>query len=231
MKIHCIQHVRFEVPGTINEWIEEKNHLLSTTHAYESENFPETGSFDLLLVMGGPMNIYEYDKYPWLKEEKISGKSRFGRKAVLGICLGAQAACRCPQGKVFKNDYKEIGWFPVSVVKDGKSELSILEGMPEKFTAFHWHGDTFGLPEGQSGSLKAKPVKIRVHYGDRVIGLQFHLEMSEQSIRNVIENCRDEFVEGNTSREKTKCWTEKVLTESKKLMFRLMDNIEKAIML
>lgn len=70
MKIHCIQHVRFEVPGTINEWIEEKNHLLSTTHAYESENFPETGSFDFLLVMGGPMNIYEYDKYPWLKEEK-----------------------------------------------------------------------------------------------------------------------------------------------------------------
>ncbi len=234
MKIHCIQHVRFEVPGTINEWIEEKNHLLSTTHAYESENFPETGSLDLLLVMGGPMNIYEYDKYPWLKEEKkFLEKAVSEGKAVLGICLGAQLLADVLKAKVFKNDYKEIGWFPVSVVKDGKSELSILEGMPEKFTAFHWHGDTFGLPEGAKRLFESQACKNQGFiYGDRVIGLQFHLEMSEQSIRNVIENCRDEFVEGKyIQRENEMLDRKDYLTESKKLMFRLMDNIEKAIML
>jgi GMP synthase-like glutamine amidotransferase len=79
---------------------EEKKHLLSTTHAYESENFPLTGSFDLLLVMGGPMNIYEYDKYPWLKEEKkFLRKSRFGRKSISWNLSWSPAACRCPQGK------------------------------------------------------------------------------------------------------------------------------------
>ncbi|AKB75438.1 Glutamine amidotransferase class-I [Methanosarcina lacustris Z-7289] len=59
MKIHCIQHVKFETPGTIAEWVENKNHSLSTTHLYENESFPEINTFDLLLVMGGPMNIYE----------------------------------------------------------------------------------------------------------------------------------------------------------------------------
>jgi GMP synthase-like glutamine amidotransferase len=70
MKIHCIQHVEFETLGTIVEWIEEKKHSLSITRLYKNEIFSGIDDFDLLIIMGGPMNIYEYEKCPWLKEEK-----------------------------------------------------------------------------------------------------------------------------------------------------------------
>jgi GMP synthase-like glutamine amidotransferase len=232
MKIHCIQHVKFETPGTITEWIERKNHFLSTTHLYENESFPATDTFDLLIVMGGPMNIYEYEKYPWLREEKaFLEKTIAAEKAVLGICLGAQLLANVLKAKVFKNNYKEIGWFPVSAIKEEKSEIYILEGIPDEFTAFHWHGDTFNLPEGARWIFKSKACKNQGFiYEDRIMGLQFHLEMSEKTIRNVIENCKDEITEGEYIQSKDEMLDRKdILTESKKLMFRLMDNLEKVI--
>lgn len=232
MKIHCIQHVKFEVPGTIAEWIEKKKHHLSTTHLYENEILPETDTFDLLIVMGGPMNIYEYEKYPWLRKEKdFLEKTVAEEKAVLGICLGAQLLADVLKAKVFKNNHREIGWFTVSVIKEGKTEVSLLEGIPGQFTAFHWHGDTFDLPEGARRLFESEACKNQGFiYENRVIGLQFHVEMSDQTIRNVIENCRDELVEGKyIQNEDEMLGREDFLVNSKRLMFRLMDNLEKAI--
>jgi GMP synthase-like glutamine amidotransferase len=234
VKIHCIQHVNFETPGNITEWIETKKYYLTTTHLYENESFPETDNFDLLLVMGGPMNIYEYEKYPWLREEKtFLEKAIAEKKAVLGICLGAQLLADVLKAQVFKNNYKEIGWFPVSVIEEKKSEVSFLEGFPDRFTAFHWHGDTFDLPAGARKIFESEACKNQGFiYENRVIGLQFHVEMNKQTIKNVIENCRDELVEGKyIQKEDEMLDREDFLTESRQLIFRLMDNLEKAIML
>ncbi|WP_440947760.1 type 1 glutamine amidotransferase [Methanosarcina sp. T3] len=232
MKIHCIQHVKFETLGTILEWIEQKNHLLSTSHLYKNTSFPEIDAFDLLIVMGGPMNIYEYEKCPWLKEEKaFLEKAIAGGKAVLGICLGAQLLADVLKAEVFNNTYKEIGWFPVSVGRAEKGEIPLLEGIPEEFTAFHWHGDTFSLPEGAKRLFESEACKNQgfIH-GNRVIGLQFHLEMSNQTIRNVIENCRDELVEGKyIQKEDEMLDRTDLLKESRQLMFRLLSNLEKTI--
>lgn len=233
MKIHCIQHVKFEAPGTIIEWIEKKNHFFSTTHLYENESFPETDTFDLLIVMGGPMNIYEYEKYPWLREEKaFLEKTVAEGKAVLGICLGAQLLADVLKAKVFKNTFKEIGWFPVHTINESESGISLLGDIPDQFTAFHWHGDTFGLPEGARLLFESEACKNQGFISEnRIIGLQFHLEMSEQTIRNVIENCRDELVEGKyIQREEEMLDRVDLLKESKQLMFRLMNNLEKTIM-
>jgi GMP synthase-like glutamine amidotransferase len=233
MKIHCIQHVKFETPGTITEWIEKKNHFLSTTHLYENENFPEIDTFDLLIVMGGPMNIYEYEKYPWLREEKAFLEKAIAEgKAVLGICLGAQLLADVLKAEVFNNNYKEIGWFPVSAGKDEKSEIPFLKGIPYEFPAFHWHGDTFSLPEGAKRLFESEACKNQGFlYKNRVIGLQFHLEMSNQTIRNVIENCRDELVKGKyIQKENEMLGRADLLKESGQLMCRLLDNLEKIIM-
>lgn len=233
MKIHCIQHVKFEALGTITEWIENKNHFFSTTHLYKNESFPEIDTFDLLIVMGGPMNIYEYEKYPWLKEEKaFLEKTIEEGKAVLGICLGAQLLADVLKAKVFKNTYKEIGWFPVYTIKESGSGISLLGDIPDRFTAFHWHGDTFDLPEGSKLLFESEASKNQGFiYNNRVIGLQFHLEMNEQTINNVIENCRDELVEGKyIQRKEEMLHRADLFKESKKLMFRLMNNIEKFIM-
>jgi GMP synthase-like glutamine amidotransferase len=232
MKIHCIQHVKFEALGTMGEWIEKKKHCLSTTHLYENESLPETDTFDLLIVMGGPMNIYEYEKYLWMRKEKaFLEKAVAEGKAVLGICLGAQLLADVLKAKVFKNNHKEIGWFPVYVIKEGKPDVSLLEAVPAQFTAFHWHGDTFDLPEGARRLFESEACKNQGFiYENRVIGLQFHVEMSDQTIRNVIEDCRDELVEGKyIQKEDEMLGREDFLIESKRLMFRLMDNLEKAI--
>jgi GMP synthase-like glutamine amidotransferase len=235
MKIHCIQHIRFETPGTITEWIEKKNHFLSVTRLYENEKLPETETFDLLIVMGGPMNIYEYEKYPWLREEKDFLEKAISRgKAVLGICLGAQLLADVLKAEIFKNNYKEIGWFPVFAEKQEKfsgSLITFLEGIPEEFTAFHWHGDTFNLPEGAKRLFESEACKNQGFiYENRVIGLQFHLEMNNQTIRNVTENCRDELVEGKYIRKEDEMLDrDDLLKESRKLMFRLLDNLEKQL--
>ncbi|AAM06339.1 type 1 glutamine amidotransferase [Methanosarcina acetivorans] len=232
MKIHCIQHVNFETPGTITEWIAQKNHFLSTTHLYENESFPKIETFDLLIVMGGPMNIYEYEKYTWLREEKaFLEKAITGGKAVLGICLGAQLLADVLKAEVFKNNYKEIGWFPVSAERAEKAEIPLLEGIPEDFPAFHWHGDTFSLPGGAKRLFENEACKNQGFiYENRVIGLQFHLEMSNQTIKNVIENCRDELIEGKYIQKEDEMLNRTdFLKESRKLTFRLLDNLEKTI--
>lgn len=231
MKIHCIQHVKFETPGIITEWI-ENNNFLSTTHLYLNESFPEIDTFDLLVVMGGPMNIYEYEKCTWLREEKaFLEKAIAGGKAALGICLGAQLLADVLKADVFENKYKEIGWFSVSAVKENKFEIPLLEGIPDEFTAFHWHGDTFSLPEGANRLFESEACKNQGFiYENRVIGLQFHLEMSNQTIRNVIENCRDELVEGKYIQKENEMLERNAhLKESRQLMFRLLDNLEKKL--
>lgn len=232
MKIHCIQHVEFETLGTIAEWIEKRRHSLSTTHLYENESFPGLDNFDLLIIMGGPMNIYEYGKYPWLREEKAFIKEAISaEKAVLGICLGAQLVADVLKVEVFKNNYKEIGWFPVFTTKQARSEIPLLEGIPEEFTAFHWHGDTFSLPEGAKKLFVSEACKNQGFiYKDRVIGLQFHLEMNNRTIGNVIENCRDELVKGEyVQNEEEMLDKDSFLAESKLLMFRLLNNFEKVV--
>jgi len=229
MKVHCIQHVEFETPGTIVEWMEIRKHSLSNTLLYRNENFPRMDNFDLLIIMGGPMNIYEYKKYPWLREEKAFIEEAISEgKAVLGICLGAQLIADVLKAEVFKNNYKEIGWFPVFTVKPEVSETSLLKSFPEKFIAFHWHGDTFSLPEGAKQLFASEACKNQGFiYRNRVIGLQFHLEMNNMTIRNVIGNCRDELIEGKYIQNEEKMMDkDSLLIESKVLMFTLMDNFE-----
>lgn len=165
------------------------------------------------------------------KEKAFLEKAVAEGKAVLGICLGAQLLADVLKAKVFKNNHKEIGWFPVYVIKEGKPDVSLLEAVPAQFTAFHWHGDTFDLPEGARRLFESEACKNQGFiYENRVIGLQFHVEMSDQTIRNVIEDCRDELVEGKyIQKEDEMLGREDFLIESKRLMFRLMDNLEKAI--
>ena len=229
MKIHCIQHVEFETLGTIAEWIEKRKHSLSNTLLYKNENFPGMDNFDLLIIMGGPMNIYEYEKYPWLREEKAFIQETISAgKTVLGICLGAQLIADVLKAEVFNNNYKEIGWFPVFIVKQEISETFLLKNVPEEFTAFHWHGDTFSLPEGAKHLFASEACKNQGFiFSNRVIGLQFHLEMSNMTIWNVIGNCRNELIERKyIQNEEDMLDKDSLLAESKLLVFTLMDNFE-----
>ena len=125
MRIHYLQHVSFENPGSILEWAKANNGLVTSTQLYHDEALPEVSDFDWLVVMGGPMNIYEEDQYPWLKAEKELIKAAIAaNKVVIGVCLGSQLIADIIGGKVVQNNQKEIGWFPITFSEEAKALIN-----------------------------------------------------------------------------------------------------------
>jgi len=195
MRIHSLQHEPFEGLGNIEVWAKKKGHSISRTLLFNNEELPETNDFDWLIIMGGSMNIYEEDKFPWLKEEKnFIAQAIANKKILLGVCLGSQLIADVLGGKVSKNQYKEIGWFPVSLTREAR-DSSIFSSLPDTFTAFHWHGDTFKIPSGAKRMAQSEGCANQAFEYGRAIGLQFHLEYSKKSIDLMLQNCSNELVD------------------------------------
>lgn len=191
MNIHYIQHVPFETPAYILTRCLHEGILLSSTHLYNGESLPVDHDYDCLVIMGGPMSVNEENIFTWLKDEKRFIAEAIQRgKPVLGICLGAQLIASVLGARVYRN-VKEIGWFPVHTTPGTGVPV------PESFHTFHWHGETFDIPQGavHLGSSDACPNQGFL-YNRNVMALQFHLEVTEESIGSMISNCRDEMVPG-----------------------------------
>ncbi len=196
MNIHWFQHVPFEGLGSIESWAINRRHHIRSTRLYRQDPWPAIEEIDWLIVMGGPMNIYEDGKYPWLVEEKqfIKESIREG-KTVIGICLGAQLIADVLGSKVYAGQHKEIGWFPVLKTKEA-AKSKIFPDFPSEMTVFHWHGDTFALPPECIRIAESAACQNQAFvYEDRVIGLQFHLEITSQGAEALISNCGEELVE------------------------------------
>lgn len=192
MKAHILQHVPFEGPAYIGQWLAARDAEIGYTRLWESAALPDPAAIDLLVVMGGPMSVNDEAEFPWLVAEK-----RFIAEAValgcpvLGICLGAQLIASAHGARVFRNSDKEIGWFDIQAADAGSECFRF----PETTTVLHWHGETFELPPG--ARLLASSAACRhqaFQLGERTIGLQFHLEMTDTSLRAIIDNCRGELV-------------------------------------
>lgn len=137
MRLHYLQHVPFENLAGIKPWAKGKGHNICRTLLFNNEQFPEINDFDWLVIMVGHMNIYEEDKYPWLAKEKDFIREVIAKgKIVLGICLGAQLIADTLGGTVYKNNYREIGWFRVSLTQEAK-ESPVFNTLPDRLIAFH----------------------------------------------------------------------------------------------
>ena len=193
MRIHHLQHVPFEGLSSIEPVLKERGHILSSTHLYANQALPCLSDIDWLIVMGGPMGVYDETNYPWLSAEKrfIQEAIKSG-KIVLGICLGAQLIAAVLGAQIVKNEYKEIGWFKINRSIDAKESI-LSSAFPDQAEVFHWHGDTFNIPKGAKCLASSEACKNQgfIIY-DRVVGLQFHLETTFLSATSLIENCRDE---------------------------------------
>jgi GMP synthase (glutamine-hydrolysing) len=197
MKIFYLQHVPFEGLAFIESWIESKNISPIPVRIFNNDPFPNVEDVDMLIVMGGPMSVYEEDKHPWLVEEKrfIVDVIRKGG-VVLGICLGAQLIADVLGARVYPNQHKEIGWFPIELTEKGAAS-ELFGFLPKRLEVFHWHGDTFDLPPGAVRMARSEGCLNQAFvHGDRVVGLQFHLESTGESIRTIIQNCSGEIVTG-----------------------------------
>jgi len=201
MRIHCVQHVPYEGMGAIAEWVRERGHLATETAMFRAlpiVRLPETRDFDFLVMVGGPMNVYQYDEYPWLSAERTLIRAAVDSgKAVLGICLGAQLIADVLGGPVTKGVNTEIGWYPVELTETGRAQ-PVFADFPPRFTALHWHGDTFAVPPGATHAASSAACANQAFAldGGRVVGLQFHLEETRDSLTELVENAGDELADG-----------------------------------
>ena len=143
------------------------------------------------------MNVYEYRFHPWLREEKrFLERALSAGKTVLGVCLGAQLLADVLGARVYQNSEKEIGWLPISL-RPGQMTDRLFPGAPPELTVFHWHGDTFDLPVGASCLASSAGCQHQAFaFGDRVVGLQFHIESTASSVAALVEHCGTELTEG-----------------------------------
>ncbi|MCZ7382175.1 MAG: type 1 glutamine amidotransferase [Candidatus Methanoperedens sp.] len=228
MRLHSLEHEPFEGLANIEVWAKKRGHTISRTLLFNNEELPEMNDFDWLVIMGGSMNIYEEEKYPWLREEKnFIAEAIAGKKIVLGVCLGSQLIADVLGGRVSKNTYKEIGWLPVSLTGEAKNS-SIFSKFPCRFTAFHWHGDTFKIPPGAVRIAESEGCANQIFEYGRVIGLQFHIEYSVDSINLMLKNCEDEIVDGKYIQAADEIASHiSNVREINNLLNLLLDNIER----
>lgn len=186
LRILVLQHVLFEGVGAISTWANNHHHALKACLIEALEQWPEPADFDMLIILGGPMSLHDEALYPWLIAEKHWIQQFLALdRPVLGICLGAQLLAEALGARVYQAREKEIGWFPVQPSSTASQSRFYFR---DKFLPFHWHGETFDLPSGAVGLAETPVCKNQAFiWGDRVVGLQFHLEATPETIETLVK--------------------------------------------
>lgn len=175
-----LMHIESEGPGTLGDFLDREGVRVTTLRLHRGDQLPaDPGKADLIVSLGGPMNVYEDGKHPFLKEESLFLRRAIDRDVpLLGICLGAQLIARACGAKVYPAPVGEVGWGTVSLARAGRED-PLLKGIPERLPVLQWHEDTFDIPP--DGILLASSAECH-HQAFRVArawGLQFHIEVTD----------------------------------------------------
>lgn len=224
-------HVPFEGPGYILDWVRKKGHKLHYTKFHEGDALPDASALDLLIIMGGPMNVFDFHMHSWMEEE-IDWVKEFiaSEKPVLGICLGAQILAAALGEEVYPGPHKEIGWHNLQFFPS-LGDFKIFKELPTSRKVFHWHGDTFNIPEGATriAASQAFPNQGFI-YKNNVMALQFHLEVGPESVKKLVENCRDELVEGpHIQPEKKILGEQNYFQSNREVLYQFLDYLSSLI--
>ena len=174
MKVLIVQHVECEGPGYLEDFIHEKGIEYEIARMYDGEQLPD--NFDALIVLGGPMNVYEEERCPYLKSLTTTIKN-FATEGghYLGFCLGGQLLAKALGAKVRRNHTREIGNFEIHLTEKGVED-PLFKGFERIFPALEWHGDTFEIPEEAVKLAGSKLCSNQAFRFKNAYGLQFHLE-------------------------------------------------------
>jgi len=182
MKFLVLQHINIEHPGIFLKFMKEDNVQIDTIELDESEKIPSLDKYDAMIVMGGPMDTWQEETYPWLKAEKenIYNFVSVKKKPYLGLCLGAQLLGEAIGGKVKKMNTPEIGVLNVSIKKD---EKSIFNGMDKNLKVLQWHSyEVCELPSSAKLLASSPACHIQAFSSEKAFGLQFHVEQTNETV-------------------------------------------------
>ena len=197
-----LKHIDIEGPGTIETYVKEKGIRSRTIALHKGEKLPETlTGIDAVIVLGGPMNVYEEDNFPFLKDEDAFIKKTVKQEVpYLGICLGSQLLSKACGAQVGKSPVKEVGWFRVNFTPDGQAD-PLFKGLQEEINVYHWHEDMFFVPPGAKLLATAPGCPHQaLKVGKNAYGVQFHIEVTDLIIKDW---CKAYFA-GDDPEKKTK---------------------------
>lgn len=179
-----------DVPsGNFLEWLQEYKLPVSIIKSYSGEDFPSLSKTSALIVLGGSMGVHDGSRFPYL----LSVRSYIQQAVVqdvplLGICLGGQLLADALGAPVHSQRNGEMGIHSIEVLPTGFSDPLFRE-LPEIFTAFQWHSDSFEIPEGAVClASSANCAHQAFRYGDSQYGLQFHPEVTKDIVTSWIES-------------------------------------------
>jgi GMP synthase-like glutamine amidotransferase len=173
--IGVFRHGIDESAGYLEGLLEASGRPFHIYNLWEDGEIP-SGELSRLLILGGKMSVNDEREYPFLEEEKRVIREMVTRSdPVLGICLGAQMIASALGARVYPGE-KEVGWSPVTWIEP-------LPGIPRETTVFQWHGETFDLPDGASLVCQGDRVKNQAFFWKSALGVQFHIEVTEEMIR------------------------------------------------
>jgi len=165
-------------PGYLGEALIRRGARLTTVRLDKDESIPNPAPYNMLLVMGGEMNVYQEDKYPWLIEETQAIREAVeAGKAVLGVCLGGQLLAKALGAQVHLGVATEIGLIPITLTEAGQAD-PLFEGLSQ-VEAVEWHDDSFEIPAGAVALASSEGCAHQAfRFGQQVYGLQFNPEVS-----------------------------------------------------
>lgn len=180
-----IKHIDIEGPETLGTFFEQKGFKIQIVELQKGDSLPrEWGELEAVISLGGPMNVYEEEKYPFLKDEDAFIKEIIDRGIpFIGICLGSQLLAKASGAKVCRSPEKEIGFFSIQINKKGKKD-PLFSGLEDKIDVFQWHEDMSEIPPkaellASSEGCPHQAFKV----GPVAYGLQFHIEITGSTIQ------------------------------------------------
>jgi GMP synthase-like glutamine amidotransferase len=191
--ILVFQNEECEHLGVFSKILNENNISYQYIKLYEEEEIPNLNDYSAIIILGGPMNVYEERKYPFLKKENSSIKEALKiNKPMLGICLGAQIIARAAGAKVYPAKRKEIGWFTIDLTVEGRDD-TVFKGLERQLSVFQWHGDTFDMPTESKKLATSNLIPNQAFsIGETTYALQFHLEVTKQMISEWVNRYANE---------------------------------------
>jgi GMP synthase-like glutamine amidotransferase len=185
MKILVLIHAKTEGPGSLGDYLVARNVTLRTCSLFNTEPLPrDPAAFDAIVSMGGPMNVHEEEKYPFLKEETLFLRRAIdSRVPILGICLGAQMIAKACGAAVKKAPVRELGWSRVRLTSAGRTD-PLFHGMPDTLPVFQWHDDTFEVPAGGFRLATSRECPNQAFRYRNAYGLQFHAEITQEILES-----------------------------------------------